>query len=262
MTTASTGEEALQKVESEVPDLVLLDMVLPGKSGLEVCKILKSQSRTKLTPVIMFTVLGREIDRKLSAEAGADGHFIKPFTHEDLLKEIKGHLDRARPEKFSRQLGHEHSELQGRKIILEFDPSTSYERLARDFALECAYHSEAVHVLTRRESLIQRALENDLGVELIDLTPHTMLSSILQDHPQGSISLIYDSVTDLALSVGPEAAYNSLRNMLQLLHGPRMTALFLLNTSPHDPREGSSLRGLFSSQVAYGKQGITSVKLA
>ena len=88
--SAFTGDEAIQKAESEMPDFIYLDMVMPGKSGLEVCKILKAQSKTKKIPLVMFTALGRDVDKKLSKEAGADGHFLKPFTAEDLIDEIKG----------------------------------------------------------------------------------------------------------------------------------------------------------------------------
>jgi glycogen(starch) synthase len=94
--TASSGEEALQKAETEIPDLILLDVVMPGKSGLEVCKILKTQVRTSFIPVVMFTVLSRDTDRKLIVEAGADGHFTKPFTPEGLLSEVKRQIERAK----------------------------------------------------------------------------------------------------------------------------------------------------------------------
>ncbi len=67
---AYDGDEALVKAEAEMPDLVLLDVVMPGRSGLEICKILKTQVTTKHTPVVMFTVLGRDVDRKLGTEAG------------------------------------------------------------------------------------------------------------------------------------------------------------------------------------------------
>jgi len=105
---ASDGEEGLQKADATVPDLILLDLVMPGKSGLEVCKILKGQAKTKHIPVVMFTALGRDVDRKLTAEAGANGHFMKPFTLEALVAEVKKHFDQARAGKFSKQLGVEH----------------------------------------------------------------------------------------------------------------------------------------------------------
>jgi DNA-binding response OmpR family regulator len=93
--TASNGDDALQKANIEAPDLVLLDMVMPGKSGLEVCKILKTQQKTKHIPVVIFTVLGRDVDRQLSKNAGADGHLLKPFTPEGLVSEIKKHLEKV-----------------------------------------------------------------------------------------------------------------------------------------------------------------------
>jgi len=95
---------------------ILLDLVMPGKSGLEVCKVLKGQPKTKHIPVVMFSTLGRDVDRKLSAEAGADGHFTKPFTPEGLTTEVRKHLDHTRAEKFSRRLGVEHGKPAGEKV--------------------------------------------------------------------------------------------------------------------------------------------------
>jgi len=94
--TASNGEEALTKADNERPDLIILDLMMPGKSGLEVCKILKSQSETKHIPVVMATALGREVDRTLTKAAGADAHFIKPFSALALLTEVKHQLESAR----------------------------------------------------------------------------------------------------------------------------------------------------------------------
>jgi len=105
VTTASDGDEALLKADNELPDLILLDLMMPGKSGLEVCKILKSQAKTKHIPVVMSTVLGREVDRTLTKEAGADAHFMKPFTASALLTEVKRQLAGAREPKCAMQLG-------------------------------------------------------------------------------------------------------------------------------------------------------------
>ena len=103
--TASDGEEALTKADNELPDLIILDLMMPGKSGLEVCKILKSQSETKHIPIVMATVLGREVDRTMTDEAGADAHFMKPFTASALLTEVKRQLEVAREQKHAPQLG-------------------------------------------------------------------------------------------------------------------------------------------------------------
>lgn len=259
--TASNGDEALRLAEAEVPDLILLDLVMPGKSGLEVCKILKTQTKTKATPIVMFTALGRDIDKKLTAEAGSDAHFTKPFTHEALLAEVKAHVEKARAEKFSKQLGIAHEGLKGKKILLEFDPATLYERLVRDFVLECAFHSEKALVLTKKGSAVRQVLEGDGDVELIDLTPETMLSPVLEKYPSSAVSLVYDSLTDLVLSRDPRMAHEFTRNALELLAAPNITALFLLNPLAHESRDVSSLRGLFSTQLAYSKQGLTNVRI-
>ena len=97
--TASNGEEALTKADNELPDLIILDLMMPGKSGLEVCKILKSQSKTKHIPVVMATVLGREVDRTLTKEAGADAHFLKPFSAFALLTEVRRQLGNTKESK-------------------------------------------------------------------------------------------------------------------------------------------------------------------
>lgn len=97
---AYDGEEALRKAEAELPDLIFLDVQMPGKSGLEVCKILKSNAKTKVIPVLIFTASGQNIE-DLVAQAGADGYFRKPFAPEDLVAEVKKRLDQARARKSS-----------------------------------------------------------------------------------------------------------------------------------------------------------------
>ena len=94
--TASDGDEALQKADNELPDLILLDLMMPGKNGLEVCRLLKSQAKTKHIPVIMSTVLGREVDRAMTKEAGADAHLTKPFSALALLTEVGRQLESSR----------------------------------------------------------------------------------------------------------------------------------------------------------------------
>lgn len=65
-----------------------MDLVMPGRSGLEICKILKNQPSTRSIPIIIHTALNRDIDKKLSGEAGADGFFSKPNRPEDLASMI------------------------------------------------------------------------------------------------------------------------------------------------------------------------------
>lgn len=94
---AANGVEGLRKAISELPDLILLDVVMPAKTGWEVCKILKSQDITKHIPVIILTILsltlGNENSRRYAEEAGADSCLQKPFNSDELLTEIKKYLE-------------------------------------------------------------------------------------------------------------------------------------------------------------------------
>jgi len=85
---ASSGEEGLVSAVSHAPDLILLDMVMPGPSGLEMCRLLKNKKSTRDIPIIILTVLSREVDRGYAFEAGADGFLSKPFSIEALLCEV------------------------------------------------------------------------------------------------------------------------------------------------------------------------------
>ena len=87
--TASTGPEALKAVNREVPDLVVLDRMLPGMDGVEVCRTLKTRDSTHAIPVIMLTAKGEEIDRVVGFEVGADDYVVKPFAFEELLARIQ-----------------------------------------------------------------------------------------------------------------------------------------------------------------------------
>jgi DNA-binding response OmpR family regulator len=97
--TAENGVEAIQKVKDEMPDLVLLDMVMPGMSGPEVCRALKAEAKVKFIPIVMFTVLGRDTDMKLAEQSGCSGYFVKPFTPQDLVAEVRSQLKRIQKQK-------------------------------------------------------------------------------------------------------------------------------------------------------------------
>jgi CheY-like chemotaxis protein len=236
--------------------------MMPGKSGLETCRYMKSQPRTRNTPLIVFSALGRDIDKKLTAEAGANAHLTKPFHNIGLLTEIKRCLGEARGWKFSRQLGIEHSKLAGKKILLEFDPRTDYERLVRDFALESAFLGESVIIITQKGSNIRQALDGDQGIKFMDLERAPELLPILKENSEGPFSIVIDSLTDLALSEEPvntgyKGVYRFVQSAIETLDDPRITALFLLNPSAHDPKDIASVRAAFSNQLAYGKEGVT-----
>lgn len=93
--TASTGEEAINKARSILPNLVLLDLMLPGIDGLEVCKQLKGNSKTEQVPVIMLTAKGEESDVVVGLEVGADDYITKPFSPKVLIARIRRILHRS-----------------------------------------------------------------------------------------------------------------------------------------------------------------------
>jgi two-component system phosphate regulon response regulator PhoB len=92
---ASNGEEALRLVAQHLPDLVLLDLMLPDLPGTEICRRLKSDPRTRDVPVIMLTARGDEIDRIVGFEVGADDYVTKPFSARELVLRARAILRRA-----------------------------------------------------------------------------------------------------------------------------------------------------------------------
>ncbi len=94
--SASDGEDALDLAGRERPDLVILDLMLPGIDGLEVCKTLKGESKTSLIPVIMLTAKSQESDKIVGLELGADDYVTKPFSPRELIARIKAVLRRIK----------------------------------------------------------------------------------------------------------------------------------------------------------------------
>src|SRR4051812_38872914 len=92
---AGDGEQALALVQERNPDLVLLDLMLPGIPGTEVCRQLKSTARTRAVPVIMVTARGEEVDRVVGFELGADDFVTKPFSMRELILRVRAVLRRG-----------------------------------------------------------------------------------------------------------------------------------------------------------------------
>src|SRR3989338_5298935 len=94
--SANDGEDAIDLATREHPDIALLDLMLPGIDGLEVCKSLKAQNKTKDIPIIMLTAKSQESDKILGLELGADDYVTKPFSPRELLARIKAVLRRTK----------------------------------------------------------------------------------------------------------------------------------------------------------------------
>ena len=91
---SDSGEQALKKIKNQTPDLVLLDLMLPGMRGMELCRIIRSDSRFSELPIIMLTAKGEETDIISGLDQGADDYITKPFSPKILLSRVKAVLRR------------------------------------------------------------------------------------------------------------------------------------------------------------------------
>ena len=86
--TALDGDQALERVKAEKPDLIVLDIMMPKLDGYEVCKNIKSSAETQHIPVILLSAKGRNVDQKLGFDVGADDYITKPFSPRKLVERI------------------------------------------------------------------------------------------------------------------------------------------------------------------------------
>lgn len=94
---SSDGDEALVAVAERQPDLILLDWMLPGPSGLEICRQLRRKNETRGIPIILLTARGEETDRVRGLESGADDYVVKPFSPTEVIARVRAVIRRARP---------------------------------------------------------------------------------------------------------------------------------------------------------------------
>ena len=101
---AARGDEAEVKLKEAVPDLVVLDWMLPGMSGIELCRRLRTRPDTERLPIIMLTARGEESERIRGLATGADDYIVKPFSVPELVARIGALLRRSRPERVATRL--------------------------------------------------------------------------------------------------------------------------------------------------------------
>ena len=92
----TSGEEALQEVRRKIPSLIILDLMLPGVDGFDVCKSLKNNPRTKAVPIVMLTARSEEADIVIGLELGADDYLTKPFSPRELIARVRAILRRSK----------------------------------------------------------------------------------------------------------------------------------------------------------------------
>jgi DNA-binding response OmpR family regulator len=165
---AYNGEEALQQVQRQRPDLILLDVMMPGMNGFEVCRRLKDNADTCLIPVVIMTALGRTEDRIQGIDAGADDFLTKPVNRDELLARIRTSL------RLKRAIDHKVSLLQNiQEHLVKFVPQ-SVTRLI-------AAHPEAPELEKK---------EQDVSVLFVDISGYTRWSELL---PHEDMNLIIES---------------------------------------------------------------------
>jgi two-component system phosphate regulon response regulator PhoB len=162
--TVGRGDDADTRLKERVPDLVVLDWMLPGLSGIELCRRLRARPETKQLPIIMLTARGEESERVRGLATGADDYIVKPFSVPELLARVKGLLRRASPERLATVLTYGDIELDrekrrvarsGRQIDLG---PTEYRLL--EFFLEIDERTVDVHI-GRLRKLLNPGREQD-----------------------------------------------------------------------------------------------------
>lgn len=244
---ASNGQEAEEKVANELPDLVLLDIVMPIKGGFEVCRSIKSHNNTHFIPVVMFSVLGRPVDKKMSKDAGADSHITKPFTAAQLVSEIETIISDSKKTRFSRAAGLEQSQVPENIFLYEYDSSTYYEKSVRDYVIEAEMNKEHPIVITRDQSAVQHKIKDEQDVTLIPFKLPIDISQIIKQ--SNAKCLVFDNLTDMILSTSFQEAYNFTRDFITKLGNEGLSALFLLNPDSHDYQEVHGIRNLFNNTL-------------
>jgi two-component system, OmpR family, phosphate regulon response regulator PhoB len=149
---APSGEEAELMVAEETFDLVVLDWMLPGLSGLELCRRLRQRAATRTIPILMLTARGEETDRVRGLATGADDYVVKPFSMPEILARVKALLRRAAPERVA-------DTLQRGDIVLDRAAHRVTRRLREvrlgptEFKLLAYFMENPGRVLTRQQLL-------------------------------------------------------------------------------------------------------------
>lgn len=184
---AADGTEALLLIEEETLDLILLDWMLPGTSGIEVCRQIKAKPAFRTIPVIMISARSEEVDKVRGLETGADDYIVKPYSVIELLARVKAQLRRSRPGSVGVRLVYEeivldaetHKVFRGRNE-LKLGPT--------EFRLLTTFMEKPGRVWSR-EQLLDRVWGRDIYIDTRTVDVHIgRLRKVLGHH--GEVDLI------------------------------------------------------------------------
>jgi class 3 adenylate cyclase len=188
VTTAASGEEALQKVAAETPDLVLLDVMMPGLTGYDVCRTLRADPKTALLPVVMVTSLDPHRERVAGIEAGADDFLAKPINQAELFARVRSLL---RIKSLQDEIARQADELRGWNAGLEervAEQVAQLERLGRLKRFFARPVAEAI--LTAGEASILALHRREIAYVFADLRGFTAFTD--QAEPEEVQAMLQD----------------------------------------------------------------------
>lgn len=190
---AYDGDEALQKVEEEQPDLMLLDIMLPKRDGMEVCREVRKKYDF---PIIMLTAKGSEIDKVLGLEMGADDYVTKPFSTRELIARVKANMRRLNVPAQVEEAIAETNDIVVGSLTIQPD---AYLVLKREESIELTHREfELLHYLAKhigqvmtREHLLQTVWGYDYfgDVRTVDVTIRRLREKI-EDNPSHPLWIV------------------------------------------------------------------------
>jgi len=149
----SDGQRALERIHRQPPDLLVLDLMLPGMDGLELCRILRAEPATKRLPIIMLTAKAEETDKIVGLEMGADDYLTKPFSPKELMARIRAVFRRNQPpEEAKAVLNYGKITLDGERHVVSVSKKT-VELTAKEFGLLEYLLKRPGRVLSREQIL-------------------------------------------------------------------------------------------------------------
>lgn len=167
---AENGDEALLLVKEAAPDIILLDWMLPGVSGIEICRRLKASADTRNVPIIMLSARSEELDRIRGLETGADDYVVKPYSVGELMARVRTQLRRTRPATVGQRL-------QYQDILLDPETHKVYRDDKRlklgptEFRLLTTFMEKPGRVWSR-EQLLDRVWGRDIYVDTRTVDVH------------------------------------------------------------------------------------------
>ncbi|MFP3916546.1 response regulator YycF [Lysinibacillus telephonicus] len=183
---AYDGDEALEKIEEQQPDLMLLDIMLPKRDGMEVCREVRKKYDF---PIIMLTAKGSEIDKVLGLEMGADDYVTKPFSTRELIARVKANMRRLKASSQVEEIKEETNDITVGALIIQPE---AYLVLKRGESIELTHREfELLHYLAKhigqvmtREHLLQTVWGYDYfgDVRTVDVTIRRLREKI-EDNP-------------------------------------------------------------------------------